>query len=881
MVTTTTQIETLHNKLTTLQQMGVEFPEVPKHIKTNIKEGFGERPYQQEAFRRFIYWWDNPQRLQNRFLYHMATGSGKTLIMAGLILELFKKGYSNFMFFVHLDNIVKKTKKNFLDPTSPKYLFANNINIDGKQVHIREVETFEAVNPDDINIMFSTIAGLHSKLKENKENSITFEDFEDKKIVLISDETHHLNVDTQKGQTQLHLDDKPSWEGTAYRIFMANEDNIMLEFTATADLSDPNILNKYKDVLIFDYPLRKFREDGYSKEVMTLEFASEDKFDRALQAMILSQYRLKVFQNYKVGIKPVVMFKANYVNEPSKHNPNAVVSGKFQEEFHHRVAKLSAEDLERIKTNTDAKVIEQAFDYFKNEGITLENLALEIKRDFSKEKCISIDTEKESIDNQVEINNLENNEYRAVFAVDKLNEGWDVLNLFDIVRLYNTAPGKTQKPGPTTIKEAQLIGRGARYFKFKIVDGQPEHTRKYDDDLDNPLRICETLYYHCQTNPDYIAELRTALREKGILDERAEEKELKLKSTFKNSELYKNGVYFYNERKKNKREDINALDESIRNKRYKVNLPTRFTREMAILGENAVPQVTPATETFTLKKHINSKVIRFALNKIKFFNFDNLKSYFPNLTGIKEFITSKNYLGEIKVDVSGAESQIKDPTPDEQLTICFKILDEIADKLPRDVISHKGTKKFKQKPIKSTFKDKRVKYNIGKGDGQGIAQSSSSISSDLYLNVPKQSWYAYEEEFGTDQEKYLVRFIHSYISKLEAKFDKVYLLRNERFVALYSFEDGSRMDPDYLLFLEQKTNPKQIIYQLFIEPKGKQFIKTDKWKENFLKNIENKHESIILTEDKEYKLIGMPFYHEELRKDEFQNKFIQITDIDK
>lgn len=50
--------------------------------------------------------------------------------------------------------------------------------------------------------------------------------------------------------------------------------------------------------------------------------------------------------------------------------------------------------------------------------------------------------------------------YRAVFAVDKLNEGWDVLNLFDIVRLYETRDGKNGKPGSGTIWEAQLIGRG-------------------------------------------------------------------------------------------------------------------------------------------------------------------------------------------------------------------------------------------------------------------------------------------------------------------------------------------------------------------------------------------------------------------------------------
>lgn len=64
------------------------------------------------------------------------------------------------------------------------------------------------------------------------------------------------------------------------------------------------------------------------------------------------------------------------------------------------------------------------------------------------------------------LNSLESlsNLYRVVFAVAKLTEGWDVLNLFDIVRLsdHPTVSGTKAK----TISEAQLIGRGARYFLF-------------------------------------------------------------------------------------------------------------------------------------------------------------------------------------------------------------------------------------------------------------------------------------------------------------------------------------------------------------------------------------------------------------------------------
>ncbi|MDA0067239.1 hypothetical protein OFS07_13320 [Brachyspira hyodysenteriae] len=84
------------------------------------------------------------------------------------------------------------------------------------------------------------------------------------------------------------------------------------------------------------------------------------------------------------------------------------------------------------------------------------------------------------------LNTLENkdNPIRVIFSVNKLNEGWDVLNLFDIVRLYEKrdADTKNKKAGKTTISEAQLIGRGARYYPLKIdyYNDDEIYKRKYD-----------------------------------------------------------------------------------------------------------------------------------------------------------------------------------------------------------------------------------------------------------------------------------------------------------------------------------------------------------------------------------------------------------------
>ncbi|AXQ99179.1 DEAD/DEAH box helicase family protein [Pseudoalteromonas piscicida] len=470
---------------------------VPDYIEDNLNPNFDMRPYQKEAFGRFEFYLDTyPSKPKNQplnVLYHMATGSGKTLIMAGEILTLYKRGYRNFLFFVNSTNIIKKTKENFLNKASSKYLFNEQINIDGKLINIKEVENFSSVNPDDINIVFTTIQGLHTVMLNPKENALSIEDFEDNKVVLISDEAHHINAETKKKKTDEELLSVVSWENTVKAIFNSHYENIMLEFTATADLTVPEIKKKYQDILLFDYPLKEFRQDLYSKEVKVLQ-SDSDPIPRALRAIILSQYRRKVFEKYKLIIKPVILFKTKTI----KDNAN------FYAAFLSYMESLSEEDLEKIKNTTEkGDVIYTAFQFFEKNNIKLESLALELKEDFSAEKAIEVNSKKAET-YQIELNSLEDkdNEIRAIFAVDKLNEGWDVLNLFDIVRLYDTR----NKWGKTATQEAQLIGRGARYCPFKVEDEQPLYQRKYDilDDTveAHELKICEELYYHSAHNPN-------------------------------------------------------------------------------------------------------------------------------------------------------------------------------------------------------------------------------------------------------------------------------------------------------------------------------------------------------------------------------------------
>lgn len=868
--------QTLEQKISAGFEMGVPRPDVPAYIKTNLNPEFALRPYQIEAFSRFIFYTDKyPAKvLPTQLLFHMATGSGKTIIMAGCILHLYELGYRNFIFFVNSNTIIEKTRDNFLNESSTKYLFADLISIAEQKINIKEVDSFEGVNEDDINIVFTTIHGLHSDLNHPKENSLTYEDFEDQKIVLISDEAHHINADTKNSKklTKGEKENKLSWEKTVSKIFNASKDNYLLEFTATADLANPDIAEKYRDKLIFDYPLKQFKKDLYSKEVKILQ-AEIEPFQRALQAVILNQYRRKVFEKNGWRIKPVVLFKSKKIDE----------STAFFTEFAEKIKALSPNDIEKIYAANSKNAITEAKAYFEANAISVENLIQELKEDFSEDKCISVDSKSDSEEKQLIINSLEdeNNEYRAVFAVDKLNEGWDVLNLFDIVRLYDSrdADSKTGKIGKTTMSEAQLIGRGARYCPFKLSEDQDKYKRKFDRDLTNPLRICEELYYHAAYNPRYISELNKALEDIGLKDSKTRQVDLFLKPEFKETDFYKNGIVYVNEKVPNARNGVQELPKELRDKVHKIKLATGYS-SVSTAFQTSADNLQRDQKTYKLSE-IDYRIRLKALSKLKFYRFNNLKKHFPHLKSLEEFITDDSYLNNISFELSGTKQQVSSPAPDMFLDACIQVLDNTAKQIQSNAIEFIGSKSFTPKGLPTVFNDKSLNITVNEdGDAEYGRSQKDPSNADLLIDLGLEDWYAHNDNYGTLEEKYLVRFIKQAHTELSKGYEEVYLLRNERFFKLFAFDDGRAVEPDFVLYLKKKVEEQYLFYQIFIEPKGQHLIKNDGWKQDFLTQIEEEYKLQTLFENKEYKLVGMPFYNETLTRTDFKKKLDEYVNDD-
>ncbi|MFN3782438.1 MAG: hypothetical protein ACK4R6_00850 [Spirosomataceae bacterium] len=71
---------------------------------------------------------------------------------------------------------------------------------------------------------------------------------------------------------------------------------------------------------------------------------------------------------------------------------------------------------------------------------------------------------------------------------------------------------------------------------------------------------------------------------------------------------------------------------------------------------------------------------------------------------------------------------------------------------------------------------------------------------------------------------------------LNREFEDVYLLQNERELKIFD-KQGRAFEPDFLLFC-RKRNEEQKVLQVFIEPKGTHLKDYDKWKNDFLKEIQ-------------------------------------------
>ncbi|WP_080029386.1 DEAD/DEAH box helicase family protein [Helicobacter pylori] len=811
--------------------------ELPTHITSNLKKEL--RDYQKKAIYNYLEKrQSNPT--QKHFMFEMATGSGKTLVMAGLILECCKQGYQNFIFFVNSTSILEKTKLNFTDSASSKYLFSENININDENTEIKSINNLNESHNGAINIYFSTIQGLFSLFTKAKENAITLEDLKDQKLVFLADEAHHLNTETKKKLNDSEASEKRNWESVVKLALEQNEDNLLLEFSATIP-KEKSVEEKYKNLKVATYTLKEFSEDKFCKNIYSLSYENKELETRFLGACVSSLYKELLAQHHNIeNFKPCILFKSERI-EDSKEN---------QERFNAFLENLSLLDLENFFNDSQNAFFKDAKNFFDKQKYT-PNLTAFLQTKFKKSVQINTNNEKELEKGMLLLNSLEDrdNPKRVIFSVDKLNEGWDVLNLFDIVRLKNKASQKD------TTKDAQLIGRGARYYPFSYNDFKPSRIEFYQRkfDFSNPLSALERLDYHAVYDSEFIAQLNNELQDLGLGF--VNEKQTIPLTPTKRFKCY----YASNTKDKNKNLFNKDYTDPVKVKLQSLHVPLFgfIVREKKVDFKEENKGDTAYYIPHTLDK-IPINYFLKALN-LKNLDFKTLKKAFKKhaFNNKVEFI--ERYVSSLKTNFH------KNQKFDDN---------KILLKLAVYIIEN----------LKDTLLKEQDKYEVSALELKEFETHNKSLSaSEWEKNIPSYEWLLFKDmrKLDSDLERDFLDFINKNKELLDKKFKEWCVLRNDHFTELKVFCNienspyyAQGFEPDFILFAQTHSD-EFLGFTCYMEAKGEHLEPSNAWKKEFLEMLES---AALKSHNKKLHLKGLPFFTLHNNKevnDEFATAFHQ------
>ncbi|MFH1864015.1 MAG: type III restriction endonuclease, partial [bacterium] len=526
--------------------------------------------------------------------------------------------------------------------------------------------------------------------------------------------------------------------------------------------------------------------------------------------------------------------------------------------------------------------VKQMLAFIKSEKINIQEIVNYLKDEFSERNCIITNSkdneattkEKTTEEQQQLLNSLEdrNNHIRAIFTVKRLTEGCDVLNLFDIIRLYEGRDEGHQNgqrvAGQATVQEIQLIGRGVRYFPF-VYNEQEKNKRKFDNDLENPLRVLEEFYYHSDDDVRYLDELKRELKNKGFIQDNREVKKFALKDEFKQSNFFKEIKIWKNERLVNPEKRKRTLAELEKKFIFEYKTKEFTMKEQQIVLDKEKDELlaeslqknrkTISAKLKDLEKHIVAKAInKKATKDLSLLCFDNLKNEL-NIDSIDEIFT-ENFIGNFRINIitSKDKKTLDDISNDEKLTLLLEFFEIFSKRLKEISNPYKGSEKFELFSFEDIF---------GKTKEKNVIADVESIN--LEAELKQQKWYVLDAFNGTSEEIALLEFVKSKIGNLEEKYSEMYLLRNEEVYKIYDFDEGRGFEPDFLLFLMGKEN--NLYFQIFIESKGSQFLDQNEefkegkegWKEKFLQDISNKYGygQLLKMENQSYRLFGLPLFN--------------------
>lgn len=216
-----------------------------------------------------------------------------------------------------------------------------------------------------------------------------------------------------------------------------NNRNVLLEFTATIPETEA-IAKKYEKKIIYKYGLKEFLQAGYTKEINLIS-STLDKKERTLLSLLFHWYRHKIALKHDIAnFKPVILFRSKTIDESKEDHEQflTMVENLTLEDFNFL---LGIEDIFTEKETSYEQGSSRIIDLIEFiENTSLPEIIHFIKDNFTERQCMITNSrtnrsrqEKTDEDQEKLLNNLEdkNNHIRAIFTVQRLTEGWDVLNL--------------------------------------------------------------------------------------------------------------------------------------------------------------------------------------------------------------------------------------------------------------------------------------------------------------------------------------------------------------------------------------------------------------------------------------------------------------------
>jgi type III restriction enzyme len=384
--------------------------------------------------------------------------------------------------------------------------------------------------------------------------------------------------------------------------------------------------------------------------------------------------------------------------------------------------------------------------------------------------------------------------------------------------------------------------------------------------------VLEEFFFHSDKDERYIAELKKELKRQELLPEK--DKQLKIFDIKPEIKEDKNSFYhkvkiYKNDRKPNPNKRKRSLEDLKKEWVFEYKIVEKSISETTVNFEEKqedktrLETATKEGRTLTpkvneIERHILYKALNVHSKKDQsILRFNKLKEELA--IDQTENLFKDQFIGDIKLKVSVPSQYIvfTDIPNKEQVEVLTAFFNQFSDQLSKISNPYIGSD-FEPEKFKTYFEEPKPIYVV-----------EDSESNVLERELKDKHWYALTSFYGTTEEKGLVKFLKETMDNFKDKYEDIYLLRNEEVYKIYDFAEGRGFMPDFLLFLKSKE--KNMYYQVFIEPKGSQFKDAEGgfekgkegWKEKFLSDISNKYagKSILKSENKEYKLVGLPLYN--------------------